>query len=384
VLGIDLLQIIQIGVFVENSAIYSLVTGYWNSTPEDNTDFRMLLLRHCKNGMLISGIFGFSAVVIYVAFKVLLQDYQISWNYGNTIGRNTVMLDKILILILSASLIGLPRLNLSLNSYRLIVFCFTLVCAFAILTDDIMNGSADSSGGPLTILILLCASCIPFKPWNILLLSFSMILMLYPGLLVIPHWFGVSNLSTDNTQILHFSLFALILVGVSAFLYHSRYTTYIARRKAEGFIDSLEDDDLAESESKLSREKSAIEKHSKSKRETYVSEISVPSAEEVFLQQVKDVIEKHMGDSNFGVEWLAHEVAISPRQLQRRLKATTELSAGSLIRVMRLQRSAQLIEQNAGNINEIAYTVGFNDPSYFSRIFKKMYGVNPSEYGKGS
>jgi AraC-like DNA-binding protein len=79
---------------------------------------------------------------------------------------------------------------------------------------------------------------------------------------------------------------------------------------------------------------------------------------------------------------VAHEVAISPRQLQRRLKASIGLSVGNLIRVMRLQRSTQLLEQNAGNITEIAYSVGFNDPSYFSKIFKKMHGVNPSEFVK--
>lgn len=49
---------------------------------------------------------------------------------------------------------------------------------------------------------------------------------------------------------------------------------------------------------------------------------------------------------------------------------------------MRLQRATQMLQQNAGNISEIAYKVGFNDPVYFSKIFKKMYDVNPSEYSK--
>lgn len=358
----------------------SSVAGKWFSSHEDNTDFRMLLLRHCKSGMLISGSFGIIATIVYILFKVLFQDYQLSWQYDASAVRSTVMVDKLIIISLSAGVIGLSQLNLSLAAYRFILICFALFCAFAIVSDDIWNRSVNFTGGHLTILILLCASCIPFKPWHMLILCVCMILLLYPGLLVIPGWLGAERLSLDNNQILHFSLFSLVLVGVSTFLYHTRYTTYQARRKAEGFLDRLYDDELPDPGSELSREKNAIEKSSNDHQELLVSDISVPSAEQVFLDQVKSVIEQHMGDSNFGVEWLAHEVAISPRQLQRRLKSSTDLSAGSLIRVMRLQRSAQLLEQKTGNINEIAYTVGFNDPSYFSRIFKKMYGVNPSEY----
>lgn len=365
------------------SAISSSVISRWLTTPEDNTDFRMLLLRHCKTGMLISGSFGISATFVYIGFKVLLQDYSFAWHYNTSgAGSTMVMIDKLIIITLSAGVIALSRQNFSLATFRFIISSFTLVCAFAILSDDILNRHADFAGGHLTILILLCAVCIPFKPWHVFLLSLFITLMLYPGLLFIPDWFGVQNVTMNNTHILHFSLFSLVLVGVSTFLYHSRYTTYIARRKAEGFIDSLDldDDELPVPGSDLSREQSVIRKKTTDQPELLVSDISVPSADEMFLEKVKSVIEEHMGDSNFGVEWLAHEVAISPRQLQRRLKASAGLSAGSLIRVMRLQRSCQLLEQNAGNINEISYRVGFNDPSYFSRIFKKMYGMNPSEY----
>ena len=375
---------------MEFPTVTATVAGKWLTSHEDNTDFRMLLLRHCRNGMLISGLFGISATAIYIAFKVFLQDYQIAWDYSSSAARTTVMIDKLFIIMLSANIIGLSRMKLSLATFRFIIIFFTLIIAFAILADDILNQSADFSGGHLTILILLCAICIPFKPWHILLLSLFMILMLYPGLLIIPDWLGIQSPSTDDTQILHFSLFSLVLVGVSTFLYHSRYTTYVARRKAEGFLDSLEMDDEgvdtdSDNETTNANSDSKTD-HSSAKqfaqKNLLVSDISVPSAEQLFLDQVKEVIEEHMGDSNFGVEWLAHEVAISPRQLQRRLKSSIGLSAGNLIRVMRLQRSAQLLEQNAGNITEIAYSVGFKDASYFSRLFKKMHGVNPSEFVK--
>ena len=108
--------------------------------------------------------------------------------------------------------------------------------------------------------------------------------------------------------------------------------------------------------------------------------ISVTSAESEFLEQVRIVVEEKLGNSNFGVEWLADEVGLSPRQLQRRLRKSTRLSAAGFIRMMRLQRAAQLLEQKAGSVSEIAYAVGFNDPNYFSRLFHQTFGVAPSQY----
>ncbi|MFQ5570388.1 MAG: ATP-binding protein [Rhodothermales bacterium] len=110
------------------------------------------------------------------------------------------------------------------------------------------------------------------------------------------------------------------------------------------------------------------------------SEIAIPSAEAMFLERVREVVEAHMGNSNFGVEWLADEVGFSVRQLRRRLKAATRLSPGGYIRKMRLERARQLLAQQAGTVAEIAYAVGFQDPDYFSRLFKQTVGVSPSEY----
>ncbi len=110
------------------------------------------------------------------------------------------------------------------------------------------------------------------------------------------------------------------------------------------------------------------------------SEIAVDSADAAFLQKVQEIIEKHLGDGNFGVERLAEEMALSRRQLHRRVQSITQTSSLEFIRTMRLQRAAQLLEQKAGTVSEIAYQVGFQDVNYFSRLFKKAYGKTPSEY----
>ena len=87
-----------------------------------------------------------------------------------------------------------------------------------------------------------------------------------------------------------------------------------------------------------------------------------------------------MAHSNFGVDWLADEVGVSTRKLQRALKASLHLSPSGYIRTMRLQRAAQLLEGGVGNVSEVAYAVGFQDVKHFSKLFRQIFGVLPSQY----
>ena len=110
------------------------------------------------------------------------------------------------------------------------------------------------------------------------------------------------------------------------------------------------------------------------------SQVTVPSADAVFLDEVRAAVEQHIGNSEFGVEWLADEVHLSRRQLHRKLRALTGLSSVAYIRMMRLERAAQLLEQHAGTVSEVAYRVGFRDADYFGRLFRQAYGHPPSEH----
>ena len=94
------------------------------------------------------------------------------------------------------------------------------------------------------------------------------------------------------------------------------------------------------------------------------------------------IMEEHMSDSNFGVELFCREAAMSRIQLYRKLKALTDQSPSDFIRAMRLKRAAELILNNAGNIAEVAYQVGFKEPSYFTKCFQMQFGKTPSEFAK--
>ena len=106
----------------------------------------------------------------------------------------------------------------------------------------------------------------------------------------------------------------------------------------------------------------------------------VLSREAIFLQKARQMVDAHYADSNFGVDQLSAAMNLSPSQLLRKLKALTGLTAVEFLRQYRLERAATLLTSRAGTVSEIAYRVGFESLSYFTRTFQEQYGVLPSEY----
>jgi YesN/AraC family two-component response regulator len=109
-------------------------------------------------------------------------------------------------------------------------------------------------------------------------------------------------------------------------------------------------------------------------------EIAVTSYDEKFLQRAMNIIEQHLSNPNFDVMILTREVGMSRMQLHRKLQALTNQSANKFIRSLRLKKAADLLNQKYGNVAQIAYEVGFNNPAYFAECFRKQFGKLPSEY----
>ena len=97
------------------------------------------------------------------------------------------------------------------------------------------------------------------------------------------------------------------------------------------------------------------------------------------MDKLLSVTEQHIADESFSVEQLGREVNMSASQINRKLKALVNQSAQQFIRSVRMQRAHELLKNNAGNVAEIAFKVGFNDPGYFTRVFKNYFGYPPSE-----
>ena len=97
------------------------------------------------------------------------------------------------------------------------------------------------------------------------------------------------------------------------------------------------------------------------------------------MKKLLGVIEENMSDPAFSIEQLSSEAGLSRSQLFRKLKALTGDTPTLFVRNLRLRRAKQLLEQRYGNVNEVAFKVGFNNTSYFFKCFKERFGVTPGE-----
>jgi len=112
------------------------------------------------------------------------------------------------------------------------------------------------------------------------------------------------------------------------------------------------------------------------------AEVTVTATDEDFLKKAMTVVEEHMEDTEFSVEILVKELGISRSNLYQKIKALTDLSTSEFIRTIRMKRAVQLLENSDLSVKEIMYQSGFNTASYFSKCFKKQFGMIPSEYVK--
>ncbi|MCZ4409081.1 ATP-binding protein [Cryomorphaceae bacterium 1068] len=99
-----------------------------------------------------------------------------------------------------------------------------------------------------------------------------------------------------------------------------------------------------------------------------------------FLFEVKQAVLENLDNSEFKVEDLEKAMKLSKMQLYRKLKALTGMSPTLVVRDLRLTEASKLIRKGELIISELAYTVGFSDPSYFTRAFKEKFDVAPSQY----
>ncbi len=100
--------------------------------------------------------------------------------------------------------------------------------------------------------------------------------------------------------------------------------------------------------------------------------------EDVFLQNIRLLIEENYTQEDFGLPQLCLKAGMSRSQLFRKMKALTDIAPSDLIRSHRLNRAKALLESGTVNVAEAAWRVGFKDPSYFSKLYQEEFGVAPS------
>ena len=154
-----------------------------------------------------------------------------------------------------------------------------------------------------------------------------------------------------------FVIFLVILVGI--------ITLYLRRGKTTNVINT----DFAKDEASSLPEDSLLPETAEA-----------VNREPELILQVRALIEQHLEDGEYGVEQLAKDLCMERTGLYKKLTALTNTTPVAFIRGIRLHRAAALLQEGKLSVNEIAERTGFSSPSYFTKCFKKEFGVLPSEY----
>lgn len=115
-------------------------------------------------------------------------------------------------------------------------------------------------------------------------------------------------------------------------------------------------------------------------------ETATPTVEESkvidpeFIARARAVVAQHLDDSDWTIEAFAREMKLSQPVFSNKLRTQTGMLPNDLIREIRMEEACRLIRAGGHDIATISYMVGFSDPKYFTRVFKKQYGVPPSKF----
>ena len=106
------------------------------------------------------------------------------------------------------------------------------------------------------------------------------------------------------------------------------------------------------------------------------------SAQDSFMQQLMELIRERVHDPNLSVNDLHEELGMSRSQFFRKIKAVSDVSPNKLILNVRMKLAAEKLATGKYTVSEVAYDVGYSDPSYFSKVFKSTYNIAPANYLK--
>ena len=112
--------------------------------------------------------------------------------------------------------------------------------------------------------------------------------------------------------------------------------------------------------------------------ETVVDEEAGQSGKD-FIDKVTMLVAEHLSDSQFSIDQLCREMAMSRTLFYVKLKSYTGKSPQDFIRIIRLEHAAAML-RSGRSVTDASALAGFDNPKYFSTVFKKYFGISPSKY----
>ena len=112
----------------------------------------------------------------------------------------------------------------------------------------------------------------------------------------------------------------------------------------------------------------------------HLEEPQIVNPDEEMMQQLMAFIEQRISDEELRIDDMAQAVNMGRTVFYEKIRSLVGMSPQDFLRRLRMQRACQLISRSTMNVSEVAFAVGFTDPKYFSRCFKKETGMSPREY----
>ena len=184
------------------------------------------------------------------------------------------------------------------------------------------------------------------------------------------------ELGTQKLLTLLLALIALLVTFTAVFVFISMRRRHRLERQAFSMVTHVQQEAPVESDTDKNPAKPSITDVTPEEQASIEAEAD---ADARFLERLRQFVQEQLGDSNFNVETLAAQMGVSRVQLYRKTKTLTGRSPIDIIRLSRLNRSKVLLAQEGTTISEVAYTVGFSSPSYFTKCFKEEYGQLPGD-----
>lgn len=187
-----------------------------------------------------------------------------------------------------------------------------------------------------------------------------------------------------------FRLLLCILFVVLVIYIYNRWAARLKRLEAEQLLSPIrkvleESDDPRQLQGRIQNILDNQERYKQSvTKSVEADKEEVLKSSKPFMERVMEVMEANYMDSEFGVQEFCDALGMSRTVASKHLNAEVGVPAGQFIRNYRLNMAKELLSSKTSNrnITEIAYTVGFNDPKYFTRCFTKVFGISPSNYNR--
>ena len=110
--------------------------------------------------------------------------------------------------------------------------------------------------------------------------------------------------------------------------------------------------------------------------------MALTKADETFLKTLKEIVVENMQNPDFCLDDMARLLNMSRSSLNRKIKGILDMTPNDYIRLERLKKAAELLNEGECKINEVCYMTGFNTPSYFTKCFQKQFGILPKDFMK--